>query len=94
MKRDIHPEWRDAVITCACGHTIKTQSTLPAIKVEVCSHCHPFYTGTLKIIDTAGALDKFKKRVEKQTELKKDVMSQKKKRAINRAARKPKADKN
>ncbi|GEM_PF-294677 len=92
MKKDIHPKWHDAVITCACGHTIKTQSTLPAIKIEVCSNCHPFYTGKLKLLDTAGSLEKFKQRAAKKVILTRDIMSVKKKRALNKQSRKPKAE--
>jgi len=63
MKSDIHPEYhKDAVITCVCGNTIKTGSTKEKMEVEICSKCHPFYTGTEKLIDTAGRVEKFKAR--------------------------------
>jgi len=64
MKKDIHPKYcSDAIIHCSCGKTFKIGSTKPEIRVEVCSACHPFYTGRDKIIDTAGRVEKFKKRV-------------------------------
>ena len=64
MKTDIHPQYYDdAKVTCACGNTSKTGSTLRDIKVNVCFKCHPFYTGQEKIIDTRGRVEKFQKRV-------------------------------
>jgi large subunit ribosomal protein L31 len=66
MKKDIHPQYNnDAKIICACGNSFQTGSTKAEIHVEVCSKCHPFYTGKQKLIDTAGTVDKFKKRTEK-----------------------------
>ena len=62
MKKDIHPEYIDAEITCACGNTFKTRSTKPLIKVELCSKCHPFFTGERRIVDTAGRVERFKAR--------------------------------
>jgi len=63
-KKDIHPKYYgDAKAQCACGNEFTTGSTLKEIKVEICGHCHPFYTGKEKIIDTAGRVDKFKRRV-------------------------------
>ena len=63
MKAKIHPQYKETDIACACGNVIKTRSTKPGIKIEVCSSCHPFYTGQQKLVDTAGRVDKFKKRV-------------------------------
>ena len=64
MKKNIHPKYHsDAKITCSCGNVIETGSTLPEMKVEICSACHPFYTGNEKVLDTAGRVDRFKKRV-------------------------------
>ena len=64
MKRDIHPKYNDkAKVTCACGATFTVGSTMDEINVEICSQCHPFYTGNEKVLDTAGRVDKFKKRV-------------------------------
>ena len=62
MKEGIHPNYVDCTITCACGNVIQTRSTKPEIRVEVCSKCHPFYTGKQKLVDTGGRVDRFKKR--------------------------------
>lgn len=62
MKKDIHPDYVDCKITCLCGNEIATKSTKSAINVEICAACHPFYTGQQKIMDTAGRVDRFKKR--------------------------------
>ncbi len=62
MKTDIHPEYVEATVTCACGETFKTRSTKPEIKVEICSQCHPFYTGKQKMVDTEGRVEKFIRR--------------------------------
>jgi large subunit ribosomal protein L31 len=63
MKATIHPQfYATAVVTCACGNTFTTGSTVEKIHTEICSDCHPFYTGKQKLVDTAGVVDKFKKR--------------------------------
>ena len=63
MKNTIHPQYfNDAVVTCACGATFTTGSTQAKLYTEVCSQCHPFYTGKQMLLDTAGVVDKFKKR--------------------------------
>ena len=62
MKQGIHPNYVDCTITCACGNVIKTRSTKPEIHVEVCSKCHPFYTGKQKLVDTGGRVVRFNKR--------------------------------
>jgi large subunit ribosomal protein L31 len=62
MKKDIHPEYFDTTITCACGNVINTRSTAKDIKVEVCSACHSFYTGQQKLIDSAGRVEKFQRK--------------------------------
>ncbi len=64
MKADTHPDYHDVNVTCSCGNTFVTRSTISgdALSVEVCSSCHPFYTGQQKIMDTAGRVDKFNKR--------------------------------
>jgi large subunit ribosomal protein L31 len=62
MKPKIHPEYKDTVIKCACGNEIKTKSTAKDLRVEICSNCHPFYTGRQNIVDTAGRVEKFKKK--------------------------------
>jgi large subunit ribosomal protein L31 len=62
MKEGIHPKYEETTITCACGNVIKTRSTKKDIKVEICSKCHPFFTGKQKLVDTGGRVDRFKKR--------------------------------
>ncbi len=63
MKADIHPQYSEITATCTCGNVIKTRSTLcKDIHIDVCSGCHPFYTGQQKVVDTGGRIDKFKKR--------------------------------
>lgn len=65
MKKGIHPEYYDTTITCACGNVVHTRSTKKEIRVEICAMCHPFFTGKSKIIDTAGRVEKFKKKYKK-----------------------------
>jgi large subunit ribosomal protein L31 len=62
MKKGIHPEYVNATITCACGNVIKTRSTVAKIDVGICSACHPFYTGKQKFVDTAGRVERFRKK--------------------------------
>ena len=62
MKENIHPNYQQTTITCACGNVIETGSTKKNIRVEICSKCHPFFTGRQKLVDTGGRVDKFKKR--------------------------------
>lgn len=62
MKKGIHPKYEPTVIKCVCGATIETRSTAKDIKVEICSSCHPFFTGKQKLVDTAGRVERFKKR--------------------------------
>ncbi|MCU0759542.1 MAG: 50S ribosomal protein L31 [Steroidobacteraceae bacterium] len=63
MKAGIHPDYREITVTCSCGNSFKTRSTLTEdLNVEVCSSCHPFYTGKQKMVDTAGRVDKFRKK--------------------------------
>ena len=59
MKKEIHPEYVDATVTCGCGETFTTRSAKSEIRVEICSKCHPFYTGRQKFVDTAGRVEKF-----------------------------------
>jgi len=82
MKKNIHPQYfKLAKIVCSCGNIIETGSTKPEIKVEVCSACHPFYTGKKKIIDTTGQVGKFEQRLEKTVKMKAAKKSVKKKKA-------------
>ena len=62
MKKDIHPEYQECKVICACGNTFTTRSTNKEIRVEICSSCHPFFTGKQKLIDSAGRVEKFKKK--------------------------------
>ncbi len=64
MKEGIHPKYYEADVTCACGNTFKTGSTKQNIRVELCSKCHPYYTGQQRFVDTGGRVDKFRKRLE------------------------------
>ena len=77
MKKDIHPKYGPAKVTCSCGNTFETGSTVSDIKVEICSECHPFFTGKQKLVDTAGRVEKFKQRMEKKKE---DLVSKRVKR--------------
>ena len=62
MKDGIHPKYKEAQVKCGCGNTFTTRSTNPKINVEICSACHPFYTGKQKYVDTAGRIEKFQKK--------------------------------
>lgn len=78
MKSGIHPDYTHAAkVTCACGKTFTTGSTLKEIHVEICSNCHPFYTGKQKLIDTAGRVDRYKRLVERRTAIKAQVKPKK-----------------
>ena len=71
MKANIHPDYMETKVTCSgCGTTFESRSTVPAIEVEICSQCHPFYTGKQKLVDTAGRVDKFMARRKAADELK------------------------
>ena len=70
MKKGIHPEYKETIITCACGEVIHTRSTKQNIRIDICSKCHPFFTGKQKLVDSAGRVDRFKKRYEKMQEKK------------------------
>lgn len=62
MKTEIHPEYTETQVSCACGNTFTTRSTVEALKVDICSACHPFYTGKQKFVDAAGRVEKFQKK--------------------------------
>jgi large subunit ribosomal protein L31 len=62
MKDKIHPNYVDAQVTCACGNSFKTRATVAELKVDICSACHPFYTGKQKFVDTAGRVERFQKK--------------------------------
>ncbi|MCL4464767.1 MAG: 50S ribosomal protein L31 [Chloroflexi bacterium] len=63
MKKGIHPKFQEATVVCSCGSTFKAGSTRQNLKVEICSQCHPFYTGEQRIVDTAGQVDRFMRRL-------------------------------
>jgi len=99
MKKDIHPKYyNDAKITCSCGAVFKVGSTQKELEIEICSQCHPLYTGKKKVLDTAGRVDRFKKLTEKAVEKKaeiKKVRAQKKsgkKKTAKASSKKRKAD--
>ncbi|MCO6510617.1 MAG: 50S ribosomal protein L31 [Aridibacter famidurans] len=67
MKTEIHPSYDTITVTCACGHSFETRSTLgDTLTIEICSECHPFFTGKQKLVDTAGRVDRFNKRFAKR----------------------------
>jgi large subunit ribosomal protein L31 len=65
MKQDIHPDYKLSTVHCACGESFQTRSTKPALRLDICSVCHPFFTGKQKLIDTEGRVDKFIKKYKK-----------------------------
>ena len=65
MKKGIHPEYFETTITCACGNVVNTRATKKDMKVEICSKCHPFFTGKSKLVDTAGRIERFEKKYKK-----------------------------
>jgi large subunit ribosomal protein L31 len=66
MKKGIHPEYKPARITCSCGNIIETRSTVESLSVEICSVCHPFYTGKQKLVDTAGRVERFQRKYQQK----------------------------
>jgi large subunit ribosomal protein L31 len=73
VKTGIHPEYKKVTVTCGCGNTFETRSTTDDINVEICSACHPFYTGKQKLVDTAGRVDKFRMRMEAAAKMKSET---------------------
>jgi large subunit ribosomal protein L31 len=67
MKANIHPNYVEAVVKCACGETFRTRSTKPEIHLEICSKCHPFFTGKQKLVDTAGRVERFNRKYSKKS---------------------------
>lgn len=76
MREGIHPNYVEATVTCACGYSFKTRSTKPVIKLDICSNCHPFFTGRQKLVDSAGRVERFRKKFK---EIKPVVRKKKKK---------------
>lgn len=87
MKEGIHPKYIEATVHCACGNTWKTRSTRPEIKTDVCSRCHPFYTGEQRIVDSAGQVERFMQRVEVSQRLQKETDARRQAKADRRKAR-------
>ena len=65
MKQGIHPEYQVATVHCSCGNTFQTRSTVSEIRADICSNCHPFYTGKQKLVDTGGRVERFQRRLER-----------------------------
>lgn len=65
MKKGIHPDYMSAKVTCSCGHTFETMATQPEVHTDICSICHPFYTGKQRLVDTAGRVERFKQKYDK-----------------------------
>lgn len=68
MKKGIHPAYRKAIVTCVCGTSFETRSTVGDLKIEICSKCHPFFTGKQKLLDSAGRVERFNKKYAKKTQ--------------------------
>jgi large subunit ribosomal protein L31 len=83
MKKDIHPKYHQAKVTCTCGNTFTIGSTIEEIEVELCSKCHPFYTGKQKLIDDAGIINKYEKRLANQAKVAKTKIGKKAKKVRN-----------
>ena len=66
MKEGIHPQYKHATVTCVCGNTFETRSTVGNLKIEICSKCHPFFTGKQKLVDSAGRVERFNKKYSKK----------------------------
>jgi large subunit ribosomal protein L31 len=66
MKKDIHPDYKECTVTCACGNSFVTKTNVETLKIDICSACHPFFTGEQKIVDAAGRVEKFKARYAKK----------------------------
>jgi large subunit ribosomal protein L31 len=68
MKEGIHPTYKKSIVTCVCGNTFETRSAIGNLHIEICSNCHPFFTGKQKLVDSAGRIEKFKKKYAARTE--------------------------
>lgn len=87
MKKGIHPQYVEATVICACGNTWKTRSTRPVLKTDICSKCHPFFTGEQRIVDTAGQVERFMQRVEVSRRLQEETEARRKAKEERRRAR-------
>ena len=79
MKPKIHPKFNTITVSCACGNSFETASTAKEMKVEVCSKCHPFFTGTQRFVDTTGRVERFQMKIDKQKQLTAELAAKKKK---------------
>ena len=86
MKEGIHPQYKEVVARCACGNTFKTRSTKPELHLEICSACHPFFTGRQKLIDTEGRVERFNKKFGTQTSEQRKTAARAKKATTKKAA--------
>lgn len=94
MKKKIHPKYhQNAKIKCACGNSIVAGSTVENMEIEICSACHPFFTGKKKLVDSAGQVDRFKKRMERSSQIKQEKKKAKQTKAKKKPAKKAKPDK-
>ena len=92
MRPKIHPEYVETNVSCACGNTWQTRSTRPVLKTDVCSRCHPFYTGEQRIVDSAGQVERFMKRLERrQSEQARRELTERVQKEADEAARKARA---
>jgi len=73
MKKNLHPDYKKCIVTCACGYSFETRSTVDRLHVEICSQCHPFYTGKQKLVDTAGRVEQYIRKYEKGKKLRKSL---------------------
>ena len=86
MKPDIHPKYEETTVTCACGHSFTTRSTRQNLRIDVCSNCHPFYSGEQRMVDTAGQVDRFMKRLQ-STQSKQAVAADRRDRSAEKPAK-------
>jgi large subunit ribosomal protein L31 len=91
MRQDIHPEYVVATVHCSCGNTFQTRSTRSELRVEICSNCHPFYTGKQKLVDTGGRVERFQRRYAKQQQEQAEAAKVRQTRAARVAAEAPPA---
>ncbi len=87
MKQGIHPKYQEATVTCACGNTWITRSTKPQLRIDLCSQCHPFYTGDQRIVDTAGQVERFMKRLEAASEAPRRKKAERRQKKLEQRAR-------
>ncbi len=87
MKQGIHPKYEETTVTCACGNTFTTRSTRQNLRVDICSNCHPFYTGEQRIVDTAGQVDRFMRRLQTAQSKQADAMQRREQATVKQPKR-------